>query len=329
MTHDEDSRLGEMLESDLQDATDNELLRVLTAPQVSQRLLWRRPGPLAPDGEFLHRAFMAEAAVAGRTVSVTRKMWTALGDACVLPNGRVATTPALGGCVPLDFDSTDVLTIDLSGRRVRPKARLRGDERARALDRLTKAYEGIRETSGVVSGFVNAFVKVFVIQKDRDAPSLFVSGSDQLHIGRAVITNPHIQWVELPRVADAIVHEAIHSLLYMQVQSQPWGLQNYSGEYEPMVTSPWTGTRVLLSSYLHACFVWYGLIHFWALAIERNAFPTKGAAARLARATIGFLGEPLLADLDEATAAAVTPNIRSAIDSMQRSVQDTAKATGT
>ena len=88
------------------------------------------------------------------------------------------------------------------------------------------------------------------------------------------------------------------------------------------MNSRWTGNPLPLSTYLHACFVWYSLIHFWGVALRNDALPTEAVAPRLARAAVGFCGTPLLFGLDERFQRQVLPAVRDALDVMQGSVLD-------
>jgi hypothetical protein len=94
------------------------------------------------------------------------------------------------------------------------------------------------------------------------------------------------------------VHEGIHSLLYMQERIRDWGQAPELSDSIPRVISPWTGNRLSLASFLHACFVWYGLAHFWALASTRPAFDSRRIMQRLSQAACGFLRGPLVTRIE-------------------------------
>ena len=53
-----------------------------------------------------------------------------------------------------------------------------------------------------------------------------------------------------------------------------------------------------LITFLHACFVWYAETQFWASAIGARHFSPDRARSRLIRAVRGFLGPPLVRQLD-------------------------------
>ena len=317
----ENPALGERLERSLSDLPNESFLRVLTSPETCSRLLWHRHGSVEEVSHFLEKSLLAEQARNGRPVVPGEEIWTALRDARVLPDGQVVAEPPLGDLIPLDFDSPQVSKIDLSGRQGRDHWPLDPDGRATTRLRLERALAGISATGEFLDAFVTLFIKILVLQRDREGTS-YGSGSDQHHVGRVVITNPHGPKVEDFHLAESLVHEAVHALLYMQVQTSPWGLVDLPEDREPRVTSPWTGNDLALSAFLHACFVWYGLAQFWCLALSAGAFTAEGMTRRLARAAAGFVGPPLLDRLPGQSVNSVIPVIKESIGRMQASIRD-------
>jgi hypothetical protein len=324
LLRDHDPARADLIAGDLREASDEAFLRVLTAPQTSFHLLRPRAASLAEIADHLHRSFLAEAARGGRPIPVEGEIWTALGDGRVLPSGSVSGIPPLGGRIALDLDSPEVVNVDSTSRR-RRMLPLEVEDRVDTLARLEAALRGIAATSEHIADVVAGFIKVLVLQ--RDPEHLFGSASCQLYIGRTIITNGNLPMIDESRLAEAMVHEAVHSVLYMQVQSEPWGLVDFLEEREPVLVSPWTGRPLPLSTYLHACFVWYALVHFWGLALQTNTFPIDSIAPRLARAVVGFRGAPLLSRLDERHRRTVLPSVRDAIDVMQASVLEAMRET--
>jgi hypothetical protein len=315
--------LGRQLLDELQEASDAALLRVVLAPQTSHRLLWEQPQRLRDTADFFLRSLLAEKAKEGRPAALAEETWTALGDALVLPTGEVVTGPSIEGLMPLDLDSPQVWNADPLGLcHARPLwYPLTGYLRELALHRLALAQRAIAATSIVVSAFTTLFIKVLVLQKD-DEESSFTAYSAQQYPGRTVIGNPQHQLVDVVHIAEAIVHEAIHALLYMLLQTHPWGIEDPLYDDKPKVVSPWTGTRLPVSTFLHACFVWYGLLHFWSLALGTTAFPLKRTHGRMSRAALGFLGSPLLELVDEADRVLVAAPVQMAIQRMQARVME-------
>ena len=310
------SARGKELIDALDEASDDALLRVVLAPETSYRLLWQRPQDSQATAEFIHRSLLAERAREGRPTAIAEETWTALGDALVKPTGEVVAAPSIEGFVPIDFDSRTVRDADPYGLHHdrSPWHPLVEDHRAIALDRLGQAMACIRATSGVAGDFITRFVKVLVLQED-DEQSYFTGYSTQQYAGRTVIGNP--QLAQVGQIAESIVHEAIHAMLYMLLQTHPWGLEDPYFDDTKKLPSPWTGKMLPVSTLLHACFVWYGLLTFWSRATTSKAFPPKWVRGRMSRAALGFAGPPLLERLDEADRDAIAPPIRAAIGRMQ------------
>ena len=127
--------------------------------------------------------------------------------------------------MPLDTSSPHVGNSDPLGlRHARTPWHPLNDTRLElALELLSQAGNGIAAASPVASAFARKFIKVLVLQKD-DSESVFAAYSTQQYPGRAVISNP--QLVDATQIAEAIVHEAIHALLYTLLQTYPWGIDD-------------------------------------------------------------------------------------------------------
>jgi hypothetical protein len=99
---------------------------------------------------------------------------------------------------------------------------------------------------------------------------------------------------------NALVHEAIHSLLYMIEISEGFYVDG-AVKTALQVVSPWSGRGLYLHSFVHACFVWFGLLCFWRLAADRQPQPLPRGVAedQLARAAAGFRGPRLRACLND------------------------------
>jgi hypothetical protein len=282
---------------ELGELPDESFFRLLTAPEVSWRLLWPRQHRPEESAKFLFGAVTAEVLRLGRDVPIEETVWTALGDLCFSVNGKVFEAPSLRDFPPLDFDSPYGVSIDLAGQLqyvAEARAPLTGDDRQLVLDRLAAARDGIRETDPRVLEFVVLFTKALVLQRDPDLPDNFTSGSSGQFVGRSALGNPQIPGADDVLIAEGVVHEAIHSLLYMQEQRSAWVATDELYGPDARTCSLWTGTPLPLRSYLQACFVWYGLLHFWAAALKAETFDPRRVRSRIEQATIGFLRAPVL-----------------------------------
>lgn len=317
----QDQETAEHLTEELSSASDRAFLCVLTAPETSFRLL-ERPCGSRESAEFLIRSLRAEKARDGERCEFTENTWTALGDMCFRADGSVECYPRLRDGLALDFGSPNTLQVDFGGQGNRPGEYREGfgsAERALIIDRIEAACAGIRRIRIGILEFVNTFNKVLICQRDPAAPKLFSSGSTGQYVGRSFVTNPHLDSVDEVELAEALVHEGIHALLYMQERCKAWIHDPDADRPVPLVDSPWSGTRLSVRSYLQACFVWYGLTHFWAKALTCSVFDAARARQRLSVAVFGFLGESVV-DRLQPYRMGISVDLMDAIVEMQSSI---------
>jgi hypothetical protein len=312
--------LARNLAAKLQTVPSPNFFRVVLAPDVTCRLLWRHPDRVQRVSEFLDKALHVEAVISGRE-EADCDAWTALGDMKVLQSGEILRAADIPGLPPLDLDSPNIASGEFVSIIGHGEVRFRSlshDVRPVVIDRMTSAWDEISATSKLVADFIAKFVQVFVLRSD-NIRTEFSSGSYRRYIGRVVMGNPHSDSVSDIGLAEAMVHEAIHALLYMALYTVPWGVDsNRMYTKGVRIVSPWTGAPLNVSSFLQACFVWYGLVHFWSLALRRESFnDTHGTRLRMARALEGFVGSPLVDNLCSEDRKIVRDDVITAIEKMQ------------
>jgi len=294
------------------------LLRVLTAPESSFRLLFAGALNDREVARFLLEAVIAERVREGEQPDCAQPPWTALGDARFpTPAGR---DPGSDRLPPLDFGSPYAAGVDLSGRdraSVPPRRPFSAAEQRRVLLLLEQAIDQVERTRGSIAGFVRRFNKVVILQKDSEAPGLFASGSNGHYVGRTFLANPHLG--DPACIADALVHEGIHGLLYMSEQLEPWYLDP-AARTSPRMQSPWTGSMLTLPSFLQACFVWFGLLNFWSNAWTSEAAEREVTLKFMSRSLRGFFRGTLRKQLAQA-APMIHPELLGAVDEVQEIVR--------
>jgi hypothetical protein len=232
--------------------------------------------------------------------------------------------------MPLDFGSPHATKLDLDGVDTsdtlgRPD--FINDEIEVTLSRLQEARDGIRATSTSILNFTVDFTKVLILMKDPTNDTYFASGSNGQYVARSFIVNPHAASVDEVDIAESLVHEAIHALLYMQERQQRWVHEADLYDPAPVIVSPWSGNKLAIRSYLQACFVWYGLIHFWTMSLPAGAFRRDRVLSRMTTATRGFLREPLLSHV-EPYRKGIGPDIQAALTAMQDGICTSFAAAG-
>jgi hypothetical protein len=315
------------LQRQVRDLHEASLARLLLAPETSSRLLWPANYSDAEVLRFLATAIAAEHALEAGSTSDETVLWTALGDARISRQG-VQRQLAPHRFPVLDMLSPQACALDLDGEALRleaPRRPLPAPARARVRRRLAVVSDGLAALGETWPLFVRTFTKVLVAQPDPAAPSGFSSGTSGQFVGRAVIANAHLPAVTVEDIADAVIHESIHGLLYMQEQQKAWvaTAELYGGRR--VTHSPWTGTALPLRPYMQAAFVWYGLVHFWAHACRLGVFDPARARLRLLIAARGFDRGPLLRQLAP-YADRIADDVLRAIAGMQTRVEETLHA---
>ena len=126
-------------------------------------------------------------------------------------------------------------------------------------DNLSKVYDGF---DSIIKCLIQKNIYTILLRKIPEKETLFTSGSDGGYIGRIVICNGHT--VEDSVIVDALVHEAIHGLLYMIDELNVWQPdRELSNKIGRTVVSPWSNNSITIRNLVQAIYVWYGLYNFW------------------------------------------------------------------
>ncbi|MBX5187213.1 MULTISPECIES: HEXXH motif-containing putative peptide modification protein [unclassified Rhizobium] len=235
--------------------------RIAEAPVFSELL---SSGDTASDAarELLLGWIDAESCLVGERPSGHFE-WTALGDYRFAQSGRLAyVAPRMHGLV-LDSGSPCVLAPPLLPPEKRVRTRPLTDfGPARA--KLGEALALIDLAAPIGVEMVLGTLRVIHLYAE-DRPG-FSSGSPRRYPGITSLGNAHSPSTSPHQVADALLHEATHSVLYLAEVDTPFFR---TAEIEtPRVISPWTGANLAMHSFAHACCVWYELANFWARMLE-------------------------------------------------------------
>ena len=312
----------------LDDLGPTTVSRILFAPETTCRLFFRREEATS-NAEFLRDAVSAEECLV-RGSSRSKPLWTALGDFCAPPpEGNSGLCRALASGIPVDFESPYALKISLdedSGVTIRSES---GESRVSlfttrekqiAIDQMNEAFEMLLDASETAAEAVTAFTKVIVLRKDDNEPDGFSSSSAGQYTGRSMFVNAQHRQVRRGILADAILHEAIHSLLYMAERHDPWILaDDLYFDTDVRIRSPWSGRLLRLRPYLQACFVWFGLYRFWSSERAHIVFGATDSEWLASRARKGFLGRSLL-DPTAVWNDGIAESVRAAIARLQSAI---------
>jgi hypothetical protein len=182
-----------------------------------------------------------------------------------------------------------------------------------AIERLEAAIGALAEIRTAAFQFVKELTLCLAIRSEGNEQNSFTSGSFAGYAGLSLITNPFAKHVDGLKLADAILHEAIHAAIYMyEVTNEPLLSDKPSGPIR--VQSPWTGTFLTCDQYVQACFVWFGLASFWNAALSQGCQPSDRIRALFGRAVKGFDARPVKRFFDTAGQEAVRHGTKMALE---------------
>ena len=304
--------------------------RVLTAPRLCQMLT----PPAVADAASLRTllSFIAYENFLSGGDSPADNTWTALGDryynaSASVENCREFPTDYLAQMIGTEYIAPEVqgLIIDCASpisRSFSPHVfdcvvHAEYGDMESIKTRLTDALTFISDASMQARMCVGSSLKVAAVVDTPHSPDAYCGSSVRSLIGRVLLTNLRSSAWTLEELADRIVHEAIHSLLYKIEYWSPLYTDDVAA-YNETVKSPWSGRMLALHSYVHACYVWFGLWNFW-----RKASHLSGCADKyMLRAARGFLGASPLSLIGTNAYFVIAPEVRYAVEQMTSIVAD-------
>jgi hypothetical protein len=220
--------------------------------------------------------------------------WTALGDVFLATDPRDDEFAASAGGLLVDARSPLAQELPFLPKAQRGGAAVAAEPLA-ACVALQDALELVYAIDAATYAFVTSALTAIVIYDTPVNPKSFSSSSSRSFAGAAMISNVLGGHVDRYRLADAIVHEAVHAYLYAVEAHAP--LVYPARRVEPSITSPWTGALLPLHAFTHACFVWLALLRFWSEATCKGDLLQSRAEHFRIRALRGFVQQRLDAPL--------------------------------
>ena len=302
--------------------------RLLLAPRV-YNLLRSKNEPEADEIECFRQFLDLERYLCNQDGDRPRASWTALYDFYLAPEkaveehapvctsslslGEMFRAPKLGNIV---LDAFRPFTKTDFPDRVGEVSNHTPEEVGFITGRLEQSLEQISRISSTARTAVEALVQVIsLVRVPQSKKGVTQSFSNKPVLGRMGLANADSDWWSINKMADAIVHEAIHALIYKIELTDSLYLDD-SVEYESLTAvSPWSGRTLPLHSFVHACFVWFGLWNFWGLASDEFKAPELRN-----RAAHGFLTGPPISCIPDAARERIRPEVKDAIDRMFKAV---------
>jgi hypothetical protein len=271
--------------------------RFLSAPETYNRAkiaCSRDRNDLTRHVLFFQNSLRAERMLSG-THDAPGACWSALGDFYFAGSESVDprrqqwnpaasfAAPRVGG-VPIDFASAH--SWHINSLPDLPFVPYTPQEATLLCSNLESAFDKVVSVSDRAARLFTNFVAVVVPRKNPLRPRSSGSSSTPSHVGRLLLRNGHL--MDVARLAETLVHEAIHSILDVLETSEPFADHPQPPNKNILVRSPWTNNEIPLRIYVHACFVWYGLVKFWKAALQRDVLPVELVNRQLAVALTGF-----------------------------------------
>jgi hypothetical protein len=179
--------------------------------------------------------------------------------------------------------------------------------------KLQAARDIISTTSIHTHEFTYLNTGLLAFRSEDEYPDQWSSGSFRVLPGFSLMINYHLAKASELALADSIVHEAIHGVIYRFESS---GNRLVCSDFNPAQTicSPWTGAKLSVDSFSQACLVWFGLYHFWGrLPMNKVAVPLKDRALK------GFLS-PKYSERCQEVSGLLHPGVAQFLQDLPRSL---------
>jgi hypothetical protein len=295
---------GGALAGNLRDLSGDAFCRLLYAPEMCAAVTAGSTPFPERTAKVISDWIETELALQNDLPLATEGRWTALGDYliassmppdlshCLTRAGKHSFRgPRVGSDIPIDCGCSN--TPFYAETNFLHAVALNPEELLTAISKIETALAKISEVSRGAYHFVAAFTKGLLLQKHLVRTDQFWSWSSGAAIGRSVLVNPHLPAADASVIAEAIVHEAIHNML-CTAELEGSFVADFPAVLNCDIVSPWTGARLKLAPFLHACLVWFGLWGFWSAARGSTAFFQDQVERRIAFTAAGFYKGPLL-----------------------------------
>ena len=197
-----------------------------------------------------------------------------------------------------------------------------------AFDQAGNLYEQIQQAlepiDDRVATLIEQMTKMIIVKRQttkEEVATKFWSATHSHFIGKILLVNTEEGSDE--DIIDGLVHEAIHSLLYIIEELHPWmPAEKVSEAIGNEICSPWTNNLLPLRAFLHALFVWYGLFNLWRFALENQLYRAEDAQQRMEKIKQGYAQVNIRRDIIEKFEVDLQAELVTTIDRMQAYILD-------
>jgi hypothetical protein len=271
-------------------------VRILVAPETSRRLYAAHKDPSPTFFDLVDSWCLAERLRLGDSIRLEEITWTALGDAWWTPGDapRAHQAIRLVDRIVADFDSPwtyrSASSVPDPREDWQEGAPFTVDERGSLSNAFSVALHRVGAASLEAQALIINLTRSLVVLSRIDPGRPFSSQSQRAVPGRTTLIfhRSFARDARLERniavIADALIHEAIHSGIYwLEIDEPLFFGDGPNGSLR--LCSPWTGRALPPQTFVHACFVWAGLKQFWSRPATSLIFGEAETEHHLTRAT--------------------------------------------
>ena len=237
--------------------------------------------------DFIKNAFSAEKCRNGES-DCFKEVWGGFGESMFFGNKLMYSAPVVHG-IAIDFCSP-FYDIELSGKQYRkiisPKSYFDEYTKTNIAKKIKCALDFLKNVDPICFAFVTSSLSVIMPRID-ESEELFKGSSNAHAAGKMNLYNAHLEYINETNVLSSLIHEAIHQFIFSIEQVYPI-LVNVDDESKCFIKSPWSGAKLDLTTYVHACYVWFSLANFWRAPSTSDYFSKQYISIYLERAFSGF-----------------------------------------
>jgi len=238
-------------------------------PLISEQLiLFNETGEV--DSALLSKLFLACLVEVGDIEAPEIELWSPRGDriisgpvissACSERNVIGGTSAVIDFNSPYVRDSEFGIKLDMLEERESYEFR----------NKLSAALSFLNATSTNAFSFWNSAIDVLTIRKRNSGGRGLFSNTNARRPRNILIFDPNLDTIDHFRLAEGLLHEAIHSVLFTFERTVGPFIAEEMNHSDRTAVSPWSGRNLSLISYVHACVVWFGLYWLWTNAMSKN-----------------------------------------------------------
>ena len=255
---------GKTLVSKLCRLSDDSFLTIVKSSELMRVLTKNDSKSLVRLIQFLDKSILAEEMRQGKNCHIS--LWSASGDVFFNKGLRhIEQQNVINDKLLVDFRSPFALRkiYDSPSREKSfPAPSLYAENvELEIVEKLRQSYNLIYNNSTCCSTFLTDHVEAVSVQR-LPIEYGYTSGSARPTLGRITLINADSKQVSTETLCSSLIHESIHNFLYKVELTRPFFL-DFNVLDSIRLTSPWTGSPLRASTYIHACFINYSLIQFW------------------------------------------------------------------